>query len=60
MHLIPIHTLSFVGRMISGYDLAVRDIVKYFARKEELNGKLNVITGWARTLDDVTTLKHLL
>ncbi|UXY13011.1 Fe-only nitrogenase subunit beta [Kosakonia sp. ML.JS2a] len=59
VHLIPIHTPSFVGSMISGYDVAVRDIVKYFARKGEANGKINLITGWVNP-GDVTALKHLL
>ncbi|MEG3131159.1 Fe-only nitrogenase subunit beta [Pantoea cypripedii] len=59
VHLIPIHTPSFVGSMISGYDAAVRDIVKYFARKGEPNGKINLITGWVNP-GDVTALKHLL
>lgn len=59
VHLIPIHTPSFVGSMISGYDLAVRDFVKYFAKKSEPNNKLNVITGWVNP-GDVTAIKHLL
>lgn len=59
VHLIPIHTPSFVGSMISGYDVTVRDFVKYFATKSEPNGKLNLITGWANP-GDVTALKHLL
>ena len=58
VHLIPIHTPSFVGSMISGYDIAVRDFVKYFAKKTEPNGKLNLITGWVNP-GDVTALKHL-
>jgi len=59
VHLIPIHTPSFVGSMISGYDVAVRDFVKYFATQAEPNGKLNVITGWVNP-GDVKALKHLL
>ncbi|PWC15812.1 Fe-only nitrogenase subunit beta [Brenneria roseae subsp. americana] len=59
IHLIPIHSPSFVGSMVSGYDVAVRDFVKYFAKKGEPNGKLNVITGWANP-GDVTAIKHLL
>lgn len=59
VHLIPIHTPSFVGSMIHGYDAAVRDIVKYFATAGEPNGKLNLITGWVNP-GDVTALKHLL
>ncbi len=59
VYLIPIHTPSFVGSMVSGYDVAVRDFVKYFAKKTEPNGKLNVVTGWVNP-GDVTALKHLL
>jgi len=59
VHLIPIHTPSFVGSMVSGYDVAVHDIVAHFAQKSEPNGKLNLITGWANP-GDVKALKHLL
>jgi nitrogenase molybdenum-iron protein beta chain len=59
VHLIPIHTPSFKGSMIEGYDVAVRDFVKAFAKKEESNGKINLITGWVNP-GDVTALKHLL
>jgi nitrogenase molybdenum-iron protein beta chain len=59
VHLVPIHSPSFVGSMISGYDLAVRDLVKYFAKKSEPSGKLNLFTGWVNP-GDVTALKHLL
>ncbi len=59
VHLIPIHTPSFVGSMVTGYDIAVRDFVKYFAQKGEPNGKLNLITGWVNP-GDVAALKHLL
>lgn len=59
VHLIPIHTPSFVGSMISGYDVAVKDFVSYFAKKDEPNGKINLFTGWVNP-GDVTALKHLL
>ncbi len=59
VHLIPIHTPSFKGSMISGYDVAVKDFVSYFAKKDQPNGKLNLITGWVNP-GDVTALKHLL
>jgi nitrogenase molybdenum-iron protein beta chain len=63
VHLVPVHSPSFVGSMISGYDSAVKDIVKYFATKDatqdETNGKLNIFTGWVNP-GDVTALKHLL
>jgi len=59
VHLIPIHTPSFVGSMVSGYDVAVKDFVRYFAKKTQPNEKINLITGWANP-GDVTALKHLL
>lgn len=59
VHLIPIHTPSFVGSMVSGYDIAVQDFVIYFAKKTEPDKKLNLITGWVNP-GDVTALKHLL
>ena len=59
VHLIPIHTPSFVGSMVSGYDLAVKDFVAHFAKKDEPSGKINLITGWVNP-GDVTALKHLL
>ena len=59
VHLLAIHTPSFVGSMISGYDVAVRDFVKKFAQKGEPNGKINFITGWVNP-GDVKELKHLL
>lgn len=59
VHLIPIHTPSFVGSMVTGYDSAVKDFVSFFAKKDKPNGKLNLITGWVNP-GDVTALKHLL
>jgi nitrogenase molybdenum-iron protein beta chain len=59
VHLIPIHTPSFVGSMVSGYDVAVRDFVTYFAQKGKPNGRVNLITGWVNP-GDVSALKHLL
>lgn len=59
VHLIPIHMPSFVGSMISGYDGAVKDLVKHFAEKGEPSDKINLITGWVNP-GDVTALKHLL
>lgn len=57
--MIPIHTPSFVGSMITGYDAAVKDFVSYFAQKGEPTEKINLITGWVNP-GDVTALKHLL
>jgi nitrogenase molybdenum-iron protein beta chain len=59
VHLIPIHSPSFVGSMVSGYDIAVKEFISYFAKKDRPNGKLNLITGWVNP-GDVTALKHLL
>ncbi|MDF2926246.1 MAG: nitrogenase iron-iron protein beta chain [Paenibacillaceae bacterium] len=59
VHLIPIHSPSFVGSHVTGYDVAVHDFVSYFAEKSEPNGKLNLITGWVNP-GDVKALKHLL
>ncbi|QDR79858.1 Fe-only nitrogenase subunit beta [Sporomusa termitida] len=59
VHLISLHTPSFKGSMVSGYDVAVKDFVSHFAKKDKPNGKLNLITGWVNP-GDVTELKHLL
>lgn len=59
VYLIPIHTPSFKGSMVSGYDVAVEEFVRYFAKKTEPNDKINLITGWANP-GDVKALKHLL
>ncbi|MBP1641059.1 MAG: Fe-only nitrogenase FeFe protein subunit AnfK [Bacteroidetes bacterium] len=60
VHLIPIHTPSFVGSQISGYDVAVKAIVEHFATKsDKTNGKINLLTGWVNPAD-VTELKSLL
>ncbi|WP_371378101.1 Fe-only nitrogenase subunit beta [Sporomusa aerivorans] len=59
VHLIPIHTPSFKGSQVTGYDVAVLDFVSHFAKKSEPNGKINLITGWVNP-GDVTALKHLL
>lgn len=59
VHLIPIHTPSFKGSQVSGYDVAVEAFVKYFAKKGEASDKINLITGWVNP-GDVKALKHLL
>ncbi|SFM06248.1 Fe-only nitrogenase subunit beta [Pelosinus propionicus] len=59
VHLIPIHSPSFKGSMVSGYDVAVKDIVSHFAKKDKPNGKINLFTGWVNP-GDVTAIKHLL
>jgi nitrogenase molybdenum-iron protein beta chain len=59
IQLVPIHTPSFKGSQVSGYDNAVEAFVKALAKKGEPNGKVNLITGWVNP-GDVTALKHLL
>ncbi|MCO7124871.1 Fe-only nitrogenase subunit beta [Sporolactobacillus shoreicorticis] len=59
VHLVPIHTPSFVGSMVSGYDIAVESFVRAFAKKDKPNGKINLITGWVNP-GDVRELKHIL
>ncbi|MFT8736843.1 MAG: Fe-only nitrogenase subunit beta [Zymomonas mobilis] len=59
VHLVPVHTPSFVGSMISGYDVAVLAFVKKFAKKSEPTDKINVITGWVNP-GDVTEIKSIL
>lgn len=59
VHLVAIHTPSFVGSMVSGYDVAVHDFVKHFSQKGKPSLKINLITGWVNP-GDVKALKHLL
>jgi len=59
VYLIPVHTPSFKGSMISGYDVAVENFVSYFAKKTTPSDKINLITGWVNP-GDVTALKHLI
>ncbi|MFT3740309.1 MAG: Fe-only nitrogenase subunit beta [Breznakibacter sp.] len=60
VHLIPVHTPSFVGSQVSGYDVALKAFVEHFAKKEQTtNGKINLMTGWVNPAD-VTELKSLL
>jgi nitrogenase molybdenum-iron protein beta chain len=59
VHLIPIHTPSFVGSMVSGYDVALHDFIKYFSKKDKPSFKINLLTGWVNP-GDVKALKHLL
>jgi nitrogenase molybdenum-iron protein beta chain len=59
VHLVPMHTPSYSGSMVSGYNVAIKSLITTIAKKEEPNGKLNVFTGWVNP-GDVTELKHFL
>jgi len=58
IHLVPMHTPSFKGSHVSGYDVAVLSLVKTIAKKKtEPNGKLNIFPGWINP-GDLAELKH--
>jgi vanadium-dependent nitrogenase beta chain len=59
VHLVPMHTPSYSGSQVTGYNIAVEAMVKTIAKKNEPNGKLNVFTGWVNP-GDVTEIKHYL
>ncbi|HWQ41579.1 MAG TPA: Fe-only nitrogenase subunit beta [Desulfosporosinus sp.] len=59
VYLIPVHTPSFKGSQVTGYDVALEAFVQTLAKKDAPNGKINLITGWVNP-GDVTALKHLL
>ena len=59
VHLIPVHTPSFKGSQVSGYDVALEAMIKYFATKTEPSEKITLMTGWVNP-GDVTELKSLL
>ncbi|NTV10520.1 MAG: V-containing nitrogenase subunit beta [Zoogloea sp.] len=59
IHLVPVHTPSFKGSHVSGYDVAVQSMVKTIARKGKPTGKLNVFPGWVNP-GDVVLLKRYL
>lgn len=57
--LIPVHTPSYSGSHVKGYDTAMRQIVEALAEKTEPNNKLNIFTGWLNP-GDVTEIKYIL
>ncbi|MBW4631982.1 MAG: V-containing nitrogenase subunit beta [Iphinoe sp. HA4291-MV1] len=57
--LVPVHTPSYRGSQVTGYDVGVQALVTHLAKKGEPNGKLNIITGWVNP-GDVTEIKHIL
>lgn len=59
VYLVPMHTPSYTGSQVTGYNIAVEAMVRTIAKKNEPNGKLNVFTGWVNP-GDVTEIKHYL
>ncbi len=57
--LIPVHTPSYSGSHVTGYNTAIHSLVSGLAKKGEPTGKLNIITGWVNP-GDVVEIKHLL
>ncbi|MDD1762070.1 MAG: Fe-only nitrogenase subunit beta [Methanothrix sp.] len=57
--LIPVHTPSYSGSHVSGYNAAVQAFISNLAKKGEPNGKLNIFTGWVNP-GDVIEIKHYL
>jgi nitrogenase molybdenum-iron protein beta chain len=60
VHLVPVHTPSFRGSQVTGYDECMSAMFKTIATaKGAPSGKLNVFPGWVNP-GDVTLLKHYL
>jgi nitrogenase molybdenum-iron protein beta chain len=59
VHLVPVHTPSYTGSAVSGYNVAIQSLITTIAKKTKPNGKLNVFTGWVNP-GDITELKHYL
>lgn len=57
--LVVIHTPSYSGSHVSGYNNAVTALVKTLAKKTEANDKINLFTGWVNP-GDVVELKSYL
>ena len=53
------HTPSYSGSHVSGYNAAIEALVRTLAKKTEPSDKLNLITGWVNP-GDVTALKGYL
>lgn len=59
VYLVPVHTPSYNGSHVTGYDTAVRAVVETLAQQSGPNGKINVFTGWLNP-GDVVEIKHIL
>ncbi|MDF5717025.1 MAG: V-containing nitrogenase subunit beta [Rhizonema sp. NSF051] len=57
--LVAVHTPSYKGSQVTGYNVGVHAIISSLAKKGEPNGKLNIITGWLNP-GDVTEVKRVL
>jgi nitrogenase molybdenum-iron protein beta chain len=59
VHLIPVHTPSYSGSQVTGYDTAILAFVMSLARKGNPVGKINIIPGWVNP-GDIKEIKHYL
>jgi len=59
LRVFPIHTPSYAGSQVKGYDTAILTLVQQLAKRGEANGKINVFTGWINP-GDVQELKYIL
>jgi vanadium-dependent nitrogenase beta chain len=59
VQLVPIHTPSYSGSHVKGYDTGMQALVAALAKKTEPSEKLNVFTGWLNP-GDVTEIKYVL
>ena len=60
VHVVPVHTPSFVGSQVTGYDQCMTALFKQLAAKTgKSNGQLNVFPGWVNP-GDVKLLKRYL
>jgi len=58
VHLVPVHTPSFKGSQVGGYDECVLSIIKTLAtHKGKPSGKLNFFPGWVNP-GDLVLMKH--
>lgn len=57
--LVAVHTPSYKGSQVTGYNVGVHALVSTLAKKGEPTGKLNIITGWLNP-GDVTEIKRIL
>lgn len=59
VYLIPVHTPSYSGSHVSGYNAAVHAFISNLAKKGKPSGRLNIFTGWVNP-GDVIEIKHYL
>lgn len=57
--IVPIHTPSYAGTQVKGYDTATLSYIRYFAKKTEPNNKTYIIPGMINP-GDINEIKHIL